>query len=110
MSRRITAPGDQADTVAVPLDADAEAVLLDFVKLPWPGRNLGCTGGQAELKRLKHALKIGVWPANCQSVGVVVDEARDRHRRLAAIELGRDVFGHVARPALGGVESDDADW
>ena len=87
-----------------------EAVLLDFVKPPWPGRNLGCTGGQAELKRLKHALKIGIWPANCQSVGVVVDEARDRHRRLAAIELGRDVFGHVARPALGGVESDDADW
>ena len=25
-------------------------------------------------------------------------------------ELGRDLLGHVARPALGGVEGDDADW
>jgi len=65
------------------------------------GRNLGCVGRQAELERLEHALKIGIWTANCQSAGVVVGEVRDRHRRLAAIstrlgQLCGDVVGHVA--------------
>ena len=55
----MTAPGDQPHPIAVTLDADAEAVLLDFVKPLWAGRNLGCVGRKAELERLKHALKIG---------------------------------------------------
>jgi len=45
---------------------------------------------------------------------VVGNEVSDRRGDLAAIgaclrERRRDVFGHVARPALGGVESNDAD-
>ena len=77
------------------------AVVLDLVKPFWACRDLGCVGRQAELERLEHALKIGIWTANCQSAGVVVDEVRDRHRRLASIgaylgQLGGDVVGHVA--------------
>ena len=45
------------DAVAVPLDADAETVLLDFVEPLWPGRDLGRIGRQAELERLEHALR-----------------------------------------------------
>jgi hypothetical protein len=46
---------------------------------------------------------------------VVGDEVSDRRGDLAAMgacsrERSRDVAGHVAGPALGGVESDDADW
>ena len=77
------------------------AVVLDLVKPFWACRDLGCVGRQAELERLEHALKIGIWTANCQSAGVVVDEVRDRHRRLATIstrlgQLCGDVVGHVA--------------
>jgi hypothetical protein len=44
---------------------------------------------------------------------MVADEVRDRRGDLAAIgaclrEFGRDLLGHVARPTLGVVESDDA--
>jgi len=56
---------EQADAVAVALDAEAEAVLLDFVKPLWPGRYLGCIRRQAELKRFKHALKIGIRSGFC---------------------------------------------
>ena len=46
---------------------------------------------------------------------VVGDEVHDRQGDLAAIgaclrERSSGVVGHVAGPALGGVESDDADW
>jgi hypothetical protein len=46
---------------------------------------------------------------------MIGDEVRDRLAHLATTgarlrECGRDVVGHAARPALGGVESDDADW
>jgi hypothetical protein len=46
---------------------------------------------------------------------VVGDEVHDRQGDLAAIgaclrERSSDVVGHVEGPALGGVESDDADW
>ena len=46
---------------------------------------------------------------------VVGDEVHDRQGDLAAIgaclrERSSVVVGHVAGPALGGVESDDADW
>ena len=34
--------------------------MLDFVEPLWSGRNLGCVGRQAELERLKLALKIGI--------------------------------------------------
>ena len=56
----ITAPGDQPHPIAVTLDADAEAVLLDFVEPLWACRNLGCIGRQAELKRLKHRSYIAI--------------------------------------------------
>ena len=36
--RPVIAPGDQADTIAVTLKAEAEAVVLDFVKPFRPGR------------------------------------------------------------------------
>jgi hypothetical protein len=44
---------------------------------------------------------------------VVGDEVRDRRGNLVAIgaclrECGRDVVGHVTRPALSGIESNDA--
>src|SRR6516225_3219639 len=72
---------------------------------------------------IRDALRISrltaVGAADCQSAhsawpGVVSDEVRDRWGDLVAIgaclgEFGRDVFSHVARPALGGVESNDAD-
>ena len=38
----IAAAGDQPHPIAIPLNADAEAVLLDFVKPLRPGRDLGC--------------------------------------------------------------------
>jgi len=38
---------------AVALDAEAEAVVFDFVKPLWTGREIGCVGRQAELERLK---------------------------------------------------------
>jgi hypothetical protein len=46
---------------------------------------------------------------------VVGDEVHDRQGDLAAIgvclrEPSSDIVGHVEGPALGGVESDDADW
>ena len=46
---------------------------------------------------------------------VVGDKVHDRQGDLAAIgacvrERSSGVVGHVAGPALGGVESDDADW
>ena len=46
---------------------------------------------------------------------VVGDKVHDRQGDLAAIgaclrERSSDVVGHVEGPALGGVESDDADW
>ena len=46
-------------------------------------------------------------------LAMVGDEVRDRRGDPAAIgaclgEFGRDLLGHVARPTLGGVESDDA--
>ena len=46
---------------------------------------------------------------------VVGDKVHDRQGDLAAIgvclrEPSSDVVGHVEGPALGGVESDDADW
>jgi len=46
---------------------------------------------------------------------VVGVKLSDRRRDLAAVgatphELGRDVVSHVEGPALGSVESDDADW
>jgi hypothetical protein len=44
---------DQADAVAVTLNADAETVVLHFVKPLWAGRDLGCIHRQAELERLK---------------------------------------------------------
>src|SRR6516165_8845232 len=56
----IAAPRNQAHSITVPLDADAEAVMFDFVKPLWSCRDLGCIGRQAELKRLKHARKIGI--------------------------------------------------
>jgi hypothetical protein len=46
---------------------------------------------------------------------VVGNEVTDRRGDLAAIgaclrERRRDIVSHVARPALGGVESDNVDW
>ena len=55
----IAAAGDQPHPISVPLDADAEAVVLDFVKPFWSVRDGGGFGRNAELKRLKHAPKIG---------------------------------------------------
>jgi len=55
----ITAARDRPHPIAVALDANAETILLDFVKPFRPGRALGCVGRQAELKRLKHAAKLG---------------------------------------------------
>ena len=46
---------------------------------------------------------------------MVGDEVRDRPAHLAATgaclgKLGRDLLGHVARPAFGGVEGYDPNW
>jgi hypothetical protein len=41
----IAAPGDQTDTVAVALDANAKAVLLDFVEPLWAGLPFFTEGG-----------------------------------------------------------------
>ena len=46
---------------------------------------------------------------------MVGDEVRERRRRLATIgaclgEFGGDLIARIARPALGGVESNDTDW
>src|SRR6516164_6805158 len=54
----IAAARDQPHPIPVALDTDAEAVMFDFVRPLGAGRNLGCIGRQAELKRLKHARKI----------------------------------------------------
>jgi hypothetical protein len=48
------------ETAARASPSHAEAIMLDFMKPLRPGRNLGCIGRQAELKRLKHAPKIGI--------------------------------------------------
>jgi hypothetical protein len=55
----MTIAGEQADAITVSVNNQAEAVMLDFVKPLWPARNLGSVGRQAELKRFKHAPKIG---------------------------------------------------
>ena len=53
----IAATCDQPYPIAVTFDADAETVMLDFVKPLWPGRHLDCVGRQAELKRNMVLLK-----------------------------------------------------
>ena len=57
----------QPHPIAITLNADAKAVMLDFVEPLWAGRDLGCVGRQAELKRLKHAGKIGIGSRFCES-------------------------------------------
>jgi hypothetical protein len=57
-ARPVTA-GDQPHAVAVALQPDAVAVIFDFVKPPRTGGNLCTLDRKAELKRLKHASKIG---------------------------------------------------
>jgi hypothetical protein len=46
----VTAPGDQADAVAVAFQAEAIAVVLDFVEPVRTNRDAGRFGGDAELK------------------------------------------------------------
>ena len=57
----VAAARDQAHPIAVTFDAEAETVLLDFVKPFRAGWDLGCIGRQAELERFEHATKIGIW-------------------------------------------------
>ena len=59
-------PGDQPHPIAVTLDAEAETVVLDFVALLRPGRNFIPVGGKTELKRPKHANKIGIRSGFCE--------------------------------------------
>ena len=47
----IAATCDQPYPIAVTFDADAEAVMLDFVEPLWTSRDLIPVGRQAELKR-----------------------------------------------------------
>jgi hypothetical protein len=54
------ASGDQAHAVAVALDAEAIAFVLDLAESVRAARNDGGLGGDAELKRLKHGPKTGV--------------------------------------------------
>ena len=63
----ITAARDQPDAVTVALDAEAESVILDFVKPFRAGRDFGRTDREAELKRLIHAANIGVRSAFANS-------------------------------------------
>ena len=53
----IAAAGDQPDAIAIALNAETEAVLLDLVKPFRTSRNPSSNGGNAKLKRLKLALK-----------------------------------------------------
>ena len=59
----LTAARDQAHPIAITLDANAEAVMLDFMKPLWTGRNLGRIRRQAEFERFEHAPKIGIRPS-----------------------------------------------
>ena len=52
--------------LAVTLNVHPVVIVLDLVKPLGPGRNLGSLGRNAELKRFKHASKIGI-PANFAS-------------------------------------------
>src|SRR6516162_7493686 len=61
----ITAARDQPHPIPVTLKADAEAVVLDFVKPLRACRDLGCVGRQAELERLEHAAQIGIRSRLC---------------------------------------------
>src|SRR6516165_9969564 len=63
----IAAACDQPYAVAIALNAETEAVLLDLVKPFRAGGNYGSSGGDAELKRLKHETKIGDSPRFCES-------------------------------------------
>jgi hypothetical protein len=61
----IASTGNQPDAIPVPLDANAKAVMFDFVEPLWPSRDLGCGRWQAELERLKHAPKKGIRSGFC---------------------------------------------
>jgi len=63
----VTAPRNQPNAIAAALDSQAVAVILDLVEPVRAGWNLYSLGGQAELKRLKHAPKIGLARWNCES-------------------------------------------
>ena len=63
----LTAARDQAHPIAITLDANAEAVMLDFMKPLWTGRNLGRIRRQAEFERFEHAPKIGIRRQFCES-------------------------------------------
>jgi hypothetical protein len=56
----IATSGDQPNAVAVTLDANAIAIQLYFVKPFRAGGNLRSLSRNAELKRLKHELKIAL--------------------------------------------------
>jgi hypothetical protein len=56
----VAAARDQRDAITVALDAEAKAVVLDFVEPLRSGRNLRAGDREAELKRLIHAANIGV--------------------------------------------------
>ena len=63
----VSAASDQPDAIAVALCAEAKAVLLDLVKPLRAGGNHSSRDRDAELKRLKHAAKIGICGEFCES-------------------------------------------
>jgi hypothetical protein len=63
----ISTTGDQPRPIAGTLDAETEAVFLDFVEPLWTSWDLDCIGRHAEFKRLKHAAKIGIGGRFCES-------------------------------------------
>jgi hypothetical protein len=54
----VTASGHQAHTLAIALQPEAIAVVFDLVEPIRAGRDAGRSGGDAELKGLKHGPKI----------------------------------------------------
>jgi len=68
----VPAARDQAHAVAVALQPEAIAVILDLVEPVGAVRNADGLGRDAELKRLKHGQKIGVPAENSDPAVLMV--------------------------------------